>query len=169
MDRSVDKQDMGPFVAQTVGGFLASVSGTVVHDPKDPTSGLVGLLAQDFADEAIDGFYSVFHFAATEDLGAMDIPSCQIGPGPFAEVLVLDARRAVGCRRRGGLFTAASLPAALFVCRKDVVISAKWSALPNAFVQIEDRAGFVRKVGIARENPASLLPRAKGIAAEPAP
>jgi hypothetical protein len=50
-----------------------------------------------------------------------------------------------------------------------VVVSAKRSAFPDAFVQIEDWTGFVGKVGIARKDPASMLPRAKGIAAEPAP
>lgn len=72
--RSVDEDGIGPFATQTVGGFLASMSGAVVHDPKDSTSGLVGLLAHDFANEPIHGSYSAFHFAATEDLGAMDIP-----------------------------------------------------------------------------------------------
>ena len=169
MDRSVDEDGIGPFVARTVGGFRASVSGAVVHDPKDPSSRLVGLLAHDFADKPIHGSYSALHFAATEDFGAMDIPCCQVGPGTFAEVLVLDARRALGRRRLGGLFAAADLNAAFFIGRNDVVIGAERSALPNAFVQIEDWAGFVSKVGIARKDPASMLPGAKGIAAEPAP
>jgi hypothetical protein len=36
-------------------------------------------------------------------------------------------------------------------------------------IQIEDRAGFGGKVGIAGKNPASMLPGAKGIGTEPAP
>ena len=36
-------------------------------------------------------------------------------------------------------------------------------------VEIEDGAGFGRKVGIAREDPASMWPGPKGIPAEPAP
>ena len=36
-------------------------------------------------------------------------------------------------------------------------------------IQIEDGAGFGGKVGIAGKDPASMLPRAKGIATEPAP
>ena len=145
VDRSVDEDGIGPFVAQTVGGFLASVSGAVVHDPKDPSSGLVGLLVHDFADEPIHGSYTAFHFAATEDLSAMDIPCCQIGPGTFAEVLVLDARRAVGRRRRRRLFAAAGLNAALCIGGNDVILGAQRSTLPNAFVQIEDRAGLLNR------------------------
>ena len=52
VDRRVDENGIGPFVMQTVGGFLAPVSGAVVHDPKDPTSGLVGLLAHDLGERA---------------------------------------------------------------------------------------------------------------------
>ena len=67
------------------------------------------------------------------------------------------------------MFPASGLNAGLFVRRDDKVMSAQWSALPNAVVEIEDGAGFGRKVGIAREDPASMLPGAEGIAAEPAP
>ena len=36
-------------------------------------------------------------------------------------------------------------------------------------VEIKDRAGFGIKIGITRKDPASVLPRAKGVATEPAP
>ena len=51
--------------------------------------------------------------------------------------------------------------AGLFVCGDDVIIGTQWSALPDAFVKIQDGSGFVGKVGIAREDPASMLPRAQ--------
>ena len=145
------------------------MSRAVVHNPKDAASGPVGLLVHDFADEAIHRSNSSLYFTAAENLGPMDIPSCQVGPSALAKVLVLDANGTVGSGRQGWLFPAAGLNAGLFVGRDDVVVSAQRSAFPDAFVQIEDRTGFVGKVGIAREDPASMLPGAKGIAAEPAP
>ena len=169
VDRRVDENGIGPFITQTVGGFLASVSGAVVHDPKDPSSGLVGLLAHDLGDEPIHGSDTAFHFAAAKDLGAMDIPGGQVGPGTFAEVFVLDTRWAVRRRRQRWLFTAARLNAGLFVCGNAVVIGAQWRALPNAFVKIKDGSGLVGKVRIARKDPASMLPRSQRITAEPAP
>ena len=102
-------------------------------------------------------------------LGAMDIPGCQVGPGTHAKVLMLDARGAIGRQRQRRLFSATGLNAGLFVGRDDVVIGAQWSAFPNTLVKIEDGSGFGGKVGIARKDPASMLPGAKGIAAEPAP
>src|SRR5262245_60846945 len=93
----------------------------------------------------------------------------QVGPGTFAEVLVLDASRAVGPWRQRRLFPAAGLNTRLFVCGDDVIIGAQRSALPDAFVKIEDGSGLVGKVRIAGKDPAPMLPGAKGIAAEPAP
>ena len=169
VDRGVDEDRIRPLVAQTLDGFLTSMSGTVVHNPKDMASGFIRLLAHDLADEPVYRSDAALDFATTEDLGAMDIPGRQIGPGTSAEVLVLDACRAVGRRRQRRLFTAARLNTRLFVCGNDIVIAAQGSALPNAFVKIEDGTGFIGKVRIARKDPASMLPRAKGIAAEPAP
>jgi hypothetical protein len=42
------------------------------------------------------------------------------------------------------------LNARLFVRRDDEVISAQWSALPSAVIEVEDGAGFGSEVGIAR-------------------
>ena len=131
------------------------MSETVVHDPKHAASGFVGLLAHDFADESVHRSDATLDFAAAENLGAMDIPGCQVGPGTFAEVLVFDARRAVGRRRQRRLFPAAGLNTRLFVCGDDVIVGAQWSTLPDAFVKIEDGSGFVGKVRIAGKDPAS--------------
>ena len=99
----------------------------------------------------------------------MDIPSCQIGPGTSAKAFVFETSGTVGSGRQGWLFPAAALNAGLFVSGDDVVVSTQRGAFPDAFVQIKDGASFVGKVGIAREDPASMLPRTEGIAAEPTP
>jgi len=72
------------------------MSGAIVHDPKDTASGFVGFLAHDFGDQPIHRGDAALDFAAAEDLGAMDIPGCQVGPGAFAKVLMLNAYRTVG-------------------------------------------------------------------------
>ncbi len=50
MDGCVNEDRVGPFGAEAVDSFLAAVSGAIVHDPEDAASGLVLLLAHDFAD-----------------------------------------------------------------------------------------------------------------------
>jgi len=99
VDRSVDEDGIRPFVAQTFYGLVAAMGGTVVHDPKDTASGSVRFLAHDFGDKPVHRGDAALDFAAAEDFGAMDIPGCQVGPGAFAEVLMLDTCRAVGRRR----------------------------------------------------------------------
>ena len=67
----------------------------VVHDPEDAASGLVGLLVHDFTDEPLCGSHAILDFAASEDLGAMHVPSRQVGPGTFAKVLMLNPDGAI--------------------------------------------------------------------------
>jgi hypothetical protein len=68
VDRSVDEDGIGPFVTQTVDGFLAPMSRAVVHNPRDAASGPVGFLVHDIADEVIHGGNSVFDFIAAKTL-----------------------------------------------------------------------------------------------------
>ena len=56
-----------------------------------------------------------------------------------------------------------------FIRGNDVVIGTQWGSIPDALVKIEDGSGLVSEVRITRKNPASMLPTAEGIAAEPAP
>ena len=104
VNRSVDEDRVGPFGAEAFDRLLAPMSGTIVHDPEDAASGLVGLLGHDFGDEAFHRSNPVLDFAAAEDLGTMDVPSSQISPGAFTKVLVLDSGRAVGTGGKVGCF-----------------------------------------------------------------
>ena len=167
--RCVDEDGIGPLGAEAVGGSLAPMSRAVVHDPEDATCGFVGLLAHDFTDEAIHGRDAILEFATTEYLGAVDIPSCQIDPSALPKVLVFNSRGAVRRGRQSRLFTAAGLNARLFVGRHHKVVSAQSCAFPDAMVQIKNRTSLSDKIGITRKDPASMLPRAKSVAAEPAP
>jgi hypothetical protein len=63
------------------------------------------------------------------------------------------------------LFSAAGLNTGLFVCADDVIIGTQWNALPDALIKIENGPGFAGKVRIAGEDPASMFPGDKGIAA----
>src|ERR1700746_1664905 len=128
------------------------MSRAVVDDPKDTASRFIRLLPHDFAHQPIHGSNSTFDFTAAEDPCSMDIPGCEIGPGPHAEVLVLDVRGTIGRRRQRRLFSAAGLNTGLFVCADDVIIATQWSALPDTLVKIEDGSGFASKVGIAGED-----------------
>lgn len=169
MDWGMEENSIRPFGPHAVNGFLTSMSGAVVHNPEDAVSGFVGLLFHDLADETLHRRDPALDFAAAEDLGAMNAPSRQVGPGTFTKVLVLDSGGAIGtgCQRR--LFAPARLDAGLLVGRDDELISSQWHALPDALIEIEDRASFSGKIGVARENPTTMLPWTKSIAAQPAP
>jgi hypothetical protein len=165
----MDENRIGPLLAQAKDGLLAAVGGAVVHDPEDTACGLVGLLAHYLADQPIVGGDPRFGFAAPKDLSAMDIPSSQVGPCSLAKVLMLDAGRAMGSRRQGGMFPTPGLDAGLFVGRQDVVIDTERHPLPSALIEIEDGSRAGSKVGISREDPTPMAPRTESIPAEPPP
>src|SRR6516162_686189 len=169
MDRGVDQNGVGPLGAEPVGGLLPAMSRTIVHDPEDPAGGPIGRLVHDLADQSIHRPDTIFAFAAPEDFGAMDVPRCQVGPRTLPKILVLDSHRASGSRRQGRLFAAPGLHTGLFIRREHEVIDAQRAALPHPLVQVQDPAGLGRKLRIARENPAAMLPGTQRIAAQPAP
>ena len=138
------------------------MSGAVVDDPEHPRGRAVGLLAHDLRDEAIEGSDAGLGFAATEDLGPMHIPGGQVGPGAPALVLVLDAHRPAGAGGGSG-GSAADLNAGLFVRARGRSLGAQGRPSQRRSYRSRMRTGFGRKVGIAREDPASMPPRAEGI------
>jgi len=169
MDGSVNEDGVGPLGAEAVDGLLPPMRGAVVHDPEHAAGGLVGFLAHDFTHEACHGRNAVLRFTTPEDLSAVDIPSGQVDPGTLAEIFVFNPGGAMRSRMQSRLFPATSLNTGLFVCGNDIVVGAQRGALPNALVKMENGSGLVGELRIAREDPASMLPGAKGIAAEPAP
>src|SRR5260370_181709 len=68
VDGSVDEDRVGPFGAEAVDSFLATMSGAVVHNPEDVASGLVGLLVHDFTDETLYWSHPILDFPAPADL-----------------------------------------------------------------------------------------------------
>ena len=165
----MDEDRVGPFGAVAIDSFLATMSGAVVHDPEDAASRLVGLLAHDFTDETLYRSHPVLDLAVAEEPGAMNVPSSQIGPGTSAKVFMLDSGGAVRSGWQCRLFSAPGLNTRLLVSRDHEVISAQCSALPHALIEVKDGTGFGSKVGVTREDPASMLPWTESVGAEPAP
>jgi len=99
----------------------------------------------------------------------MNVPRSQVGPGASAKILMFNPGGAVrsGWQRR--LFSTSSLNTGLLVRRDHEVINAQWGALPNALIKVEDGTGIGSKVGITREDPASMLPGTESVGAEPTP
>lgn len=99
--RGVDEDCIGPLSAEAINGPLAPMNGTVVHDPEDASRGLVGLLAHDFANQAIHRRDAILGLATTEELGAVDIPGSQVNPGAPESTRVplsWDGSAQLGCR-----------------------------------------------------------------------
>ena len=63
----------------------------------------------------------------------------------------------------------AGLDAGLLVGGDDELVRAQRLPLPAARIQVQDAPGLGLEVGVAREDPAAMLPRADRILVQPAP
>ena len=145
------------------------MTGAVVDNPEDPMGMAVGILLHDLLDQAVEGDNGAAGFATAVDLGLVDIPGGQIGPGTEASILMLDLEGRVGPRRERGVATPAGLDGGFLIGAQDELIPSQGLALPNALVEIEQTAGLGEKVRIAGKQPATMLPGPDGILMEPAP
>ena len=169
MDGRVDQDDRGPRGAQALVGLLSAMRGAVIDNPEDAARGAVRLLGHDLLDEAIEGHDACGCLTTAEDLGAMDVPGCEVSPGATALVLVFDAGAMARSHGERGVFADAGLNTGFLVGREHEVTAAQGRAVPAAFVEVEHTAGLGGKVWIARKDPASVSPGTNRVAAEPAP
>jgi hypothetical protein len=98
----------------------------------------------------------------------MDIPGGQVGAGTAALILVF-ACVIPGCGRERGMRADACLDAGFLVGRQHKIAVAQRRGLPATLLEVKHPTGLGGELRIAREEPASVSPRAKRIAAEPAP
>ena len=99
----------------------------------------------------------------------MHIERSEIRPGTESGVLVLYSSRIPRLRREGGVFPGACLDAGLLIGRDHELVGPKPAALPFALVQIQDASRLDFEVGVAREDPATMLPGSDCIFVEPPP
>jgi len=145
------------------------VSRTVIDDPEDAASVIVGRASHYLLDETVKGLDAVLGLAAPKDPGMVDIQTGNVGPGSAPKILVLylhRATRAAGARR---MFAPPGLNAGFFICGDNELIILQRLPFPCAGIQVQNATGFVGKVGIAREDPTAVIPGPNGILMQPAP
>ena len=169
MNRGMDEDQVGPFGAQAATGSLAAMGGTIVDDAEDAASGVVGLLRHDLRNKAVERGDTGLALASPEQLGAMNIPGGQIGPGTGARVFMLDMDRPTGRGGQSGVLAPPRLDAGLFVSGDDEVTFSEGFASPAPMIEVKNRAGLGCKERVAREYPTTVTPGAQCILTEPAP
>src|SRR5215470_19892940 len=115
------------------------------------------------------GAMPLFFFAVSEDLGSMEVPSCQIGPSTLAEILALNPHASASGNWQGRLLATSRLNTGFFVRRDNEFRTMQRFPLPEASVEIEDTPGFASEIGIAWKDPTTVLPGTKGIGTQPTP
>ena len=169
MDGSVDGDDSRIFALKPADAAGSPVSRSIVQNPEDSSGFFIGSLGHDLIDQAAKRSNPIFSFTATEELGPMHIQCCQISPSAAARVFMFHLHRDAGLRGEGSMPTAACLDAGFFVGGEDEFTVFQRMPQPHSLIQVEDTPRFFGEMGVSRENPAAMLPRADGVLMEPAP
>src|SRR5688500_2294713 len=163
------QDEVWPLGLETTDRPQTAMGRAVVDDPEHPAGRAVGLLAHDLIDQTVERRDPGLDFAAAEQLGAMDVPGGEIGPGAGPLIFVLDPDRLARPRRQRGMLAPACLDAGLLVGAQHIIAPSQGKTLPAPLIEIEDATGLGGEVGIAREDPAAMAPGPQCILAEPAP
>jgi hypothetical protein len=167
VDRGVDEDQVRPPALEALDALLAAVIGAVVDDPEHARGGGVGLFGHDLVHEAVERGDPALGFAAAHDPSAPHVPCIEVAQRAHPLVLVLDELTATRCRRRARVDPRPGLDRGLGIGADDAVAGLKQLALPATLIQIEDRAGPLQEVGVAREDPRALPPRLDRVLCQP--
>ena len=163
------QKSVGPAGWDAIDCLLAAMSRAVSHDPKDALGGFIRFTAHNRSDEPIGGSNATLFLAVSEDLGTMDVPSCQIGPRTLAAILMLNPHASASGKGQGGLLARSRVNSGFFVRSDNEFRTMQRFPLPDASVEIEDAPGFASEIRIAWKDPTTVLPRTKGIGTQPTP
>src|SRR5215813_6520939 len=169
MDWGMDQNDTRIDLPQPLLRGGTAMRRAVVYHPKQPFPRPIGFLCQHLLDQLAKGFNTRPRFTPAHDISPAYVPGGQILQGPLALVFVFNIGRAARRGRQGGMATAAGLDAGFLVGAEDVVLGPQGFALPQARIEVQNRASLVNEVGITRKNPVLVSPRFDGIRIENPP
>src|SRR5215468_1145065 len=169
VDWCMDQNDTRIDLTQPLLRGSPAMRRAVVYNPKQPFPRPIGFLCQHLLDQPAKGCNTGPRFTPAHDIAPAYVPGGQILQGPLALIFVLNIGRAARRRRQGGMATVAGLDAGLLVGAQDVVLGPQGFALPQARIEVQNRASLVNEAGITRKNPVLVSPRFEGIRIEHPP
>ncbi len=143
--------------------------GTVISNPEDSIGRPIGFLSHDQIHQFVVSFYAGSSLADPKELGSVNIPSGNIGQGPFSFVFELHASGVMRHGASGDSLSVASLDTGLFVGADHVVIWSQGNTIEESIIQIQNTSSFFPEKRVAREKPGVMGPRLYGITVEPTP
>jgi hypothetical protein len=169
MHGSVDEDQVRPAAPQSVDRAPAAVGGAVVDDHEHALCLAVGRDRHELLDQLIERLDPVLGGAAVEDLRPAGIPGGQVAERSLALVLVLDLLPVPGPDGQRRVLARPRLDRWLLVSAHHEVARFQQLALEAALVEVEDRAGLLLEVRVAREVPRVVVPRTDRVLGQPAP
>jgi len=150
--------EVGIETSEAIDGFDASVCRAVIDDPEDTARIVIGRACHHLLDQPVKRRDTILRFTAPKDSGVVNIQRGNVRPGAETEVLVFDAHGRSRPAVLSGMLAAAGLNTRLFIGGDDEFIVFKSHPLPFTGIQIQHAASLGREIGIARKNPAAVIP-----------
>lgn len=167
--RSVDLYGIRVPVSKPLHRTFAAMGGTIISNPEDSMCRPIRFLSHDQIDQLVVSFYTGRSLADPEELGSVDIPSGNIGQGPFSFVFELHASWVMQHGASGDSLSVASLDTGLFVGADHVVIWPQRNTIEESIIQVQNAGSLFCEKRVARKKPAVMAPRLYGITVEPTP
>ena len=165
----MNKHQVTIFALETGDGAFTPMRGTVVYDPEDSASVMIGWLLHDLPRQAARRVRLRRSLRSVQRASRGERRVRQDKPRPrFAHTRVHLHRR-TRCRWQCGVAAGSSLDAGFLVSSEDEFVLFEASIVPHPFVEIENTSGLGAKLGITRKDPAAMLPSSDGILVKPAP
>ena len=166
---TVDGDKFGVGSLEALDAWHSSMRGPVVHDPEDASGVAVRGGGHHLIHEPPEGRDAGACFAATEELGAVDVECGKICPGATAYVLMLDLTGRSRLGWQSWVDSTTSLDTGLLVSGKHELVWFQGNTFPLPGVEVEDAASLDEELRIPWEDPAPMLPGTDGVFVQPAP
>ena len=169
MNRSMHRNQCGMLRFETSDAIGSAMGRAVVHYPEDAAGLVVRRLVHNLGDELIERVDAASPCATSKQLETVNIQSGDVGPGSTPRVFMFHLHGQTGLGWHSLMASPSGLNTGFLIGRQNELVILQRTSLPNSFVQIQNAPSFLREVGIARENPAAVLPGPDRIIVEPAP
>jgi hypothetical protein len=130
----------------------------VLHTPEQASSGAIRWLAQHLMDQTPTGLDACGGFTLSDDVSPAHIPHGQVLERSATLLCMFDAEGVPGGRRKACMTTASRLHARCLVGAEAIIRGTERLAMLDARIEVGDRPGFVRKLGIPRKEPRAIWP-----------
>jgi len=142
---------------------------TIINNPEDSLRRAIGLLPHHITHQAVKRHNTRLCFAASKNLGTIDIPGSHISQRAAPFVFKFNFHASALLRRNRLVLATSGLDTGLLVSTENEFVRFQGNPLPNSLIQIQNASCLPLKLRVSGEYPATKLPGLDGLFVKPPP